>query len=122
MPFNVRLQDVGKVLMQRDSITVDGKSVGIAGEDTHGGVLEDDDGLCRSSDVVDPADGGDLFKLLLDDVRLQDVGKVLMQRDSITVDGKSVGIAGEGQGSRQKRPTLTAAFSKMTTASVVPAM
>ena len=34
-------------------------------------------------------------------VRLQDVGKVLMQRDSITVDGKSVGIAGEGQGSRK---------------------
>ncbi|GAA5954263.1 hypothetical protein JCM8115_003354 [Rhodotorula mucilaginosa] len=30
-----------------------------------------------------------------------DVGKVLMQRDSITVDGKSVGIAGEGQGSRK---------------------
>ncbi|GAA5875208.1 hypothetical protein JCM3774_004169 [Rhodotorula dairenensis] len=40
-----------------------------------------------------------------------DVGKVLMQRDSITIDGKAVGIVGEGQGSR--KPATSAAGSEV---------
>ncbi|GAA5982729.1 hypothetical protein JCM10908_006763 [Rhodotorula pacifica] len=40
-----------------------------------------------------------------------DVGKVLMQRDSITIDGKSVGIVGEGQGGR--KPVTSAAGSEV---------